>query len=241
MTKRWLRSPTPVLVWKPLLIMANAHSSSSESGGSAWSFVNILLAGAFALVTLFLAGSLVVSGIAASNAKRAPKVEAPKADAAPAGAPAGPAAATAAAPAVAGAAPAAAASGPEQVLELTPDAVNPMAYATKSFSVKAGQPIKLTFNNKAAVPLPHNVIVGKAGTKDAMMATAMKLMTDPAGMTKGYVPDAAACPEMLAHTMLVQPGQSETITFVCATPGSYPYLCMFPGHSMLMNGIITAE
>lgn len=220
--------------------MANAHSSSSESGGSAWSFLNILLAGAFALVTLFLGGSLVVSGFAASRAKHGPKVEAPKADVA--AAPVAGAPATAAAPAAAGAAPAAAAaSGPEQVLELTPDTVNPMAYATKAFNVKAGQPIKLTFTNKAAVPLPHNVIVGKAGTKDALMGAAMKIMTDPAGMTKGYVPDAAACPEMLAHTMLVQPGQSETITFVCATPGSYPYMCMFPGHSMLMNGIITAE
>lgn len=116
-----------------------------------------------------------------------------------------------------------------------------MAYGTKSFTVKAGQPIKLTFANKAAVPLPHNVVIGKAGTKDALFAAASKIMTDPNGMAKGYVPDAAACPEILAHTALVQPGQTESITFVCATPGDYPFMCMFPGHSMLMNGSIKAE
>ncbi|MDB6116642.1 MAG: rane-bound dehydrogenase domain protein [Verrucomicrobiaceae bacterium] len=240
--------------------MANAHSSSSESGGSAWSVINVVLASVFALVTLFLGGSLVVSGIGASRVKHGPKVEPPRVDTAaiPAGAEAAPTAAVVAAPATtaptsagataAAAAPAPAdatttpaASGPEQVLELTPDTVNPMAFAIKSFNVRAGKPVKLTFTNKAPVPLPHNVVVGKAGTKDALMAVAMKLMTDPAGMAKGYVPDTAACPEMLAHTNLLQPGQSESITFICTAAGSYPYMCMFPGHSMMMNGIITAE
>ena len=65
-----------------------------------------------------------------------------------------------------------------------------MAFGTKSFTVKAGQPVKLTFSNKAAVPLPHNVIVGKPGTKDALFAVAAKLMTDPAGMTKGFIPES---------------------------------------------------
>ena len=114
-----------------------------------------------------------------------------------------------------------------------------MAYATKSFNVKAGQPIKLTFTNKAAVPLPHNVVVGKAGSKAALDAAAAKIMVDPAGLAKNYVPDN--CPEIIAHTKLVQPGQEESITFSCPSPGDYPYMCMFPGHTLLMNGIIKAE
>ena len=212
--------------------MAHSNTSTPESGGSAWSLINVILAAGFSVVTLFIGGSLVISGIQASNEKHSPKVDAPKAEAA--------APAPAAAPAAAGAAAApVVASGPSQDLELTPDAVNPMAFATKSFTVKAGQPVKLTFSNKAAVPLPHNVIVGKTGTKDALFAVAAKLMTDPAGMTKGFIPEN--CPEMLAHTALLQPGQTETITFVCATPGDYPYMCMFPGHTMLMNGTIKAE
>jgi azurin len=199
--------------------MAHSSPSSTASGGSVWSILNVLLACGFAAVTLFLGGSFVLSGFAARAAKNAPK--APAAEAAPA----------AAAPA--------AAAGPSQELALTPDTVNPMAYAIKLFNVKAGQPVKLTFTNKAPLPLPHNVVVGKAGSKDALMAIAMKLMTDPAGLTKGYVPDET--PDVIAHTKLVQPGQSETISFTCPTPGEYPYMCMFPGHSIMMNGIIKAE
>jgi|GEM_PF-2467757 len=204
--------------------MAHSSSSSSASGGSVWSLINVLLAIGFAVVTLSLAGSLVWSGFWASGAKNAPKA-ASKAPAAPA----------AAAPAASAVIP----SGPAQELALTPDAVNPMAYSIKLFNVKAGQPVKLTFSNKAAVPLPHNVVVGKAGSKDTLMAAAMKIMTDPNGMAKGYIPDD--CPDIIAHTKLVQPGQSETITFVCPAPGEYPYMCMFPGHSMMMNGTIKAQ
>ena len=204
--------------------MAHSPSSSTASGGSVWSFINVFLAIGFTVVTLSLGGSLVWSGFWASGAKNAPKAAASKAPAA-----------SAAAPAAAAAIP----SGPAQELALSPDAVNPMAYSIKLFNVKAGQPVKLTFTNKAAVPLPHNVVVGKAGSKDALMAASMKIMTDPNGMAKGYVPDD--CPDIIAHTKLVQPGQSETITFVCPAPGDYPYMCMFPGHSIMMNGIIKAQ
>ncbi len=217
--------------------MSHSTSSTSEGGSPVWSLVNVLLAAAFGLVTLFIGGSLVWSGIGASQAKRAPKA-AKVAEAAPAASAAPTAPAPAAATPAAAAAPAAA-SGPVQELSLSPDATNPMMYGTKSFTVKAGQPVKLTFSNKAAVPLPHNVVVGKAGTKDALMATATKVMTDPQAATRGFIPEN--CPEMLAHTGLVQPGQAESITFTCAAPGEYPYMCMFPGHSLLMNGSIKAE
>jgi azurin len=114
-----------------------------------------------------------------------------------------------------------------------------MAYNKKSFTVKAGQPVKLTFSNTGgAAPLPHNVVVGKAGSKEALAAAAMVIMTDPQGMAKNYVP---ADPNVIAATKLVNAGQSETITFTPDVPGDYPFYCMFPGHSMMMNGIIKAE
>ena len=118
------------------------------------------------------------------------------------------------------------------------DAVNPMAFDKKTFTVKAGQPVKLTFVNKGSAPMPHNVVVGKAGSKGALLAASTVIMTDPNGMAKNYVPED---PNVIAATKLVQPGQSESISFTPASPGEYPYYCMFPGHAMMMNGIITAE
>jgi azurin len=203
--------------------MANSTPTTSESGGSVWGLVNKLIGLFLVLFAGFWGGAFVIGGIAASKKKHGPvEVAAP----APA----------AVAAAVAPAAPVAA--GPAQELTLKPDAVNPMAFNAKAFNVKAGQPVKLTFDNAAAVPLPHNVIVGKAGSKDALFAAAMKVATDPQGMAKGYVPEDA---NVLAHTKLVQPGQKETIEFVLPAAGDYPYMCTFPGHSILMNGVITAE
>ena len=210
--------------------MANSTTTTSESGGSFWGFVNKLIGLFLVLFAGFWGVAFVIGGINAARKIRTP-VEA-AAPAAPA------AAADTAAPAAATAAPAPAATGPAQELVLKPDAVNPMAFNAKALTVKAGQPVKLTFDNAAAVPLPHNVIVGKAGSKDALFAAAMKIATDPQGMAKGYVPEDA---NVLAHTKLVQPGQKETIEFVLPTAGAYPYMCTFPGHSILMNGVITAE
>ena len=124
------------------------------------------------------------------------------------------------------------------MLEITikPDAANPLAYDTKTISAKAGQKIKLTFNNThPTLPQPHNIVIGKQGTKDKMMAIAMSGMTL---VDKGYIPDS---PDILAHTGLIQPTKSETIEFTVPAAGDYPYFCTFPGHVAIMNGTLTAQ
>lgn len=124
---------------------------------------------------------------------------------------------------------------------LHPDNANPLAYdaASKTFTVKAGEKVKVTLENKATVPQPHNLIIAKPGTlmKIGMLANAM--LTDPQAMAKNYIPES---PDILHHTKLVQPGQSESIEFVApAEPGDYPYLCTFPGHWLLMQGVMKVE
>lgn len=152
----------------------------------------------------------------------------------------GPAVATtAAAVAPVAAVPASAAALPVLEVTLKPDTANPMMYNTKEITAKAGQKIKLTFDNRGAIaPLPHNIVVGQAGTKDRILALSMQIMTDPNGMAKGYIPEA---PEVLAHTKLVNAGQTETIEFTVAGAGDYPYMCTFPGHALMMNGVIKVQ
>lgn len=225
------------MIFHFLSLMSAPHPSSSESAGSFWNLANRVIAILLALFAGFWGAALVFGGISAAFKKRAPKEEvaATAPAAAPAAAPSAPAKAdSAAAPATAPAV-----AGPAQKLTLGPDAINPMAFNKKEFKVKAGQPVELTFSNTgAAAPLPHNVMVGKAGSKDALMAAAGVVMTDPAGMTKGYKIDT---PALIAHTKLLNVGESETIKFTPDTPGDYPYLCSFPGHAVMMNGIIKAE
>ena len=132
-----------------------------------------------------------------------------------------------------------AASGPIAEITLKPDLANPLTYDIKSFTVKSGQKVKFTFNNThPAVPQPHNWVLGKPGTKDKLLAAAMQIMTDPKALEKGYIPESS---DILQHTKLLQPNTSETLEFVAPAPGEYPYVCTFPGHGILMNGVMKVE
>lgn len=129
----------------------------------------------------------------------------------------------------------------EAALEITikPDTANPLAYDTKEFTVKAGQKVKLTFNNShPAVPQPHNIIISKPGTKDTLLGQAMQMAAAPDGMAKGFIPDS---PDILFKTKLLQPNTSETIEFTAPAAGDYPYLCTFPGHGAIMNGVMKVK
>jgi azurin len=127
------------------------------------------------------------------------------------------------------------------VLELKPHPEKPLAFATENFTVKAGQKVRLTLMNSGGlVKQPHNVLVLKPGKEQAVGNQANTMITDPQAMTKNYIPEAAK-EDIIAHTKILQDGQSETIEFTLPnTAGEYPFICTFPGHWMLMKGKITA-
>ena len=43
---------------------------------------------------------------------------------------------------------------------------------------------------------------------------------------------------MLWATKLLQPGQTAELSFIAPNPGAYPYICTFPLHWKLMNGVM---
>jgi azurin len=129
--------------------------------------------------------------------------------------------------------------GDVAALELKPHAQNPLGYDKTELTVKAGQKVKLTLNNTGSIaPQPHNFLLLKPGKLDAVGALANAMLADPQGMAKHYIPEAAK-PDILANTKLVQPNQTETIEFTApAEAGDYPYMCTFPGHWLLMRGVM---
>ena len=124
-------------------------------------------------------------------------------------------------------------------LELKPHATNPLGYDKTDLTVKAGQKVKLTLNNTGSIaPQPHNFLLIKPGKDQAVGAQANAMMTDPQAMSKSYIPDASK-DDIIAHTKLVQPNSTETIEFTApAEAGDYPYMCTFPGHWLLMKGVM---
>ncbi|MCP5538584.1 MAG: heme-binding domain-containing protein [Akkermansiaceae bacterium] len=112
-----------------------------------------------------------------------------------------------------------------------------LRYETRRFTVKRGERISLTLDNPDTVP--HNLVLAKPGTLKKLGDLANRLLADPNAFRAHYVPDS---PEVLAHTSLVMPAESETIHFTAPDrPGGYPYLCTFPGHWMVMNGVMVVE
>ena len=108
-----------------------------------------------------------------------------------------------------------------------------LVFDKTSLTAKPNQPIKLVFKNGAAKNsgLQHNWVLVKPGTLDAISAASIA-----AGVDKGWLADS---PDILAHTKLLNPGETETVTFNApSTPGDYPYFCSFPGHSSMMKGIL---
>jgi len=104
-----------------------------------------------------------------------------------------------------------------------------------ALSVGAGQLVDLVFTNTDV--MPHNFILGTPGSLPAIGAAADTLMSSPAGQVQQFVPDL---PQILASTRLLEPGQSITIQFRApGQAGDYPYVCTFPGHWRLMNGVLT--
>ena len=119
---------------------------------------------------------------------------------------------------------------PDQVLSL---GTKPgLKFDTESFQVKAGSHIKLIFNNND--DMTHNLVITQPNTADEVGTAALNLGLK--GSAQDYVPKSA---KVLFHTGLLQPDSSETIYFVAPTqPGTYQFVCTYPGHAAVMRGTI---
>ncbi|MEM6782621.1 MAG: plastocyanin/azurin family copper-binding protein [Bacteroidota bacterium] len=111
---------------------------------------------------------------------------------------------------------------------------NEMRYAQTEFTVDAGQEVTVVFENTATSPaMQHNVLILNTDNDDDVDRVGI------AGMTAGatdYVPDD---PAVFVSTPMSQPGQTVQVTFSAPTePGRYRYICTFPGHYSVMQGVM---
>lgn len=109
-----------------------------------------------------------------------------------------------------------------------------MKFDKEVFTVIAGQEVIIELDNLDG--MQHNLVISKPGTLKKVGAAADDLARDPQGAQKNYVPEI---PEVLHATKLLEPGEVVTLTFTAPTePGDYPFVCTFPGHWRMMNGIM---
>jgi putative membrane-bound dehydrogenase-like protein len=109
---------------------------------------------------------------------------------------------------------------------------NEMKYDLKEFTVEAGKPVEIIFENPDF--MQHNLLITQIGSLETVGKAADKMAGDPKGAEKNYVPEL---PEVLFSTKLVNPQQTVTLRFIAPTKaGDYPFVCTFPGHWSIMNG-----
>jgi azurin len=109
-----------------------------------------------------------------------------------------------------------------------------LQYVQKELTVTAGERLTLVMKNPDVVP--HNWMLGKPGSLKALGDQTNLMIAHPQGLARHYVPDSAS---VLVYTNMVPPKESTTIHFNAPKePGDYPYLCTFPGHWMVMNGVM---
>lgn len=125
------------------------------------------------------------------------------------------------------------AAGPVTI-EIATDGEN-LAFDKTTLSAASGQEVTLTFNNTSAFQ-QHNWVLVSGGESAAADIAADGIA---AGLEADYLPSGNT--NVLAHTNVLEGGESESITFTAPAPGSYLFICTVPGHYPLMQGTMTVN
>ncbi|WP_437231098.1 DUF6797 domain-containing protein [Planctomicrobium sp. SH661] len=127
----------------------------------------------------------------------------------------------------------------ENARKLTLRTAGNLQFDQREIVAKPGEVLELTFENADVVP--HNWALIKPGKLEAIGQLSNQLVSDPDAYPRQYIPESD---DVLAYVDIVDPGKNSTIFFqLPQEPGRYPFVCTFPGHWSVMNGVlsVTAE
>lgn len=107
-----------------------------------------------------------------------------------------------------------------------------MFFDKKTLTVPSGAQVHLTLKNNGKLPvMQHNWVLVKKGSEAKVALAGLEKAPDA-----GYV---VPSDDVLAYTPLAPPQKTVDVTFTAPAPGDYPYICTFPGHYVVMKGVLT--
>lgn len=112
-----------------------------------------------------------------------------------------------------------------------------MQFSTREIRVKAGTTVTLTLKHIGKLDkniMGHNWVLLQSGVDLMGFAT----VAASAKETE-FIP--ADTQDVIVHTSLLGGGESDTITFDAPAPGTYQFVCSFPGHFSQMQGKFIVE
>lgn len=114
-----------------------------------------------------------------------------------------------------------------------------MRYTKERFAVTTGQPVKLVFMNPDATD--HNLVIVKPGALAEVGMAANEMARDPKNANSDFIPRSKRRLILHASKMIgpTRKSRVQVLRFNAPTkPGVYPYVCTFPGHWVVMKGVM---
>lgn len=112
-----------------------------------------------------------------------------------------------------------------------------MRFDKREIKVKSGQKVILTLKHTGQLPatvMGHNLVLLKQGTDvNKFVREAVKAVDNE------YVPKNST--DVIAYTPIIGGGEEATIEFQAPPKGTYTFICSFPGHYVMMRGVLIVE
>ena len=112
-----------------------------------------------------------------------------------------------------------------------------MKFNTKKIIVSAGKKVKITLKHMGKMDkkfMGHNFVLLKKGV--SLFSFGKKAS---AAKATEYIPKDSQ--DIIAHTNIIGGGETAVIEFDAPEPGTYNFLCSFPGHYAIMKGKFIVE
>ncbi|MEC8683677.1 MAG: azurin [Bacteroidota bacterium] len=125
----------------------------------------------------------------------------------------------------------------ENVTEVVLLATDMMQFDKNEIRVPADKKVKLTLRHtgkQAVEVMGHNFVLLTQGTEIPAFGAKASAARDNA-----YIPQDTDA--VIVHTKMLGGGQSDTIEFDPPAPGTYDFICSFPGHYSVMKGKFIVE
>lgn len=112
-----------------------------------------------------------------------------------------------------------------------------LKFNTARIAAQAGEKVIFVFPNDDSSGMMHNLAIITPGSRQTVLDAAVAM--GAAGLKKNFIPEI---PELLASTPQVAQGMKYTLYFaVPDEPGDYHFICTYPGHGLIMQGIFAVQ